>query len=38
MRKEYTTVTEIVDPLMTVTGVEGVKFDELVDIIFVKST
>ncbi|MRJ46233.1 V-type ATP synthase subunit B [Fundicoccus ignavus] len=32
MRKEYTTVTEIVDPLMTVTGVEGVKFDELVDI------
>lgn len=32
MRKEYTTVSEVVDPLMTITGVEGIKFDELVDI------
>ncbi|MCC5894990.1 V-type ATP synthase subunit B [Alkalibacterium olivapovliticus] len=32
MLKEYKTVTEIVGPLMTVQGVEGVKFDELVDI------
>ncbi|OJF89740.1 V-type ATP synthase subunit B [Alkalibacterium sp. 20] len=32
MLKEYKTVTEIVGPLMTVEGVEGVKFDELVDI------
>ncbi len=32
MLKEYKTVAEIVGPLMTVQGVEGVKFDELVDI------
>ncbi|MDN6293067.1 MAG: V-type ATP synthase subunit B [Alkalibacterium sp.] len=32
MLKEYKTVSEIVGPLMTVEGVEGVKFDELVDI------
>ncbi|SFB87243.1 V/A-type H+-transporting ATPase subunit B [Alkalibacterium subtropicum] len=32
MLKEYKTVSEIVGPLMTVQGVEGVKFDELVDI------
>jgi V/A-type H+-transporting ATPase subunit B len=32
MLKEYKTVAEIVGPLMTVEGVEGVKFDELVDI------
>ncbi|GEL66183.1 V-type ATP synthase subunit B [Marinilactibacillus psychrotolerans] len=32
MLKEYKTVSEIVGPLMTVTGVEGVKYDELVDI------
>ncbi|GAB2478383.1 V-type ATP synthase subunit B [Alkalibacterium psychrotolerans] len=32
MLKEYKTVTEVVGPLMTVQGVEGVKFDELVDI------
>ena len=32
MRKEYNTVKEVVGPLMIVEGVEGVKFDELVDI------
>ncbi len=32
MLKEYKTVSEVVGPLMTVKGVEGVKFDELVDI------
>ncbi|MDZ7835311.1 MAG: V-type ATP synthase subunit B [Alkalibacterium sp.] len=32
MLKEYKTVSEIVGPLMTVQGVEGVKYDELVDI------
>ncbi len=32
MRKEYRTIREIVGPLMTVTGVEGVKYDELVEI------
>lgn len=32
MLKEYKTVSEVVGPLMTVTGVEGVKYDELVDI------
>ncbi|TJX68148.1 V-type ATP synthase subunit B [Soehngenia saccharolytica] len=32
MRKEYNTVREVVGPLMIVEGVEGVKFDELVDI------
>ena len=32
MLKEYKTVTEVVGPLMAVEGVEGVKFDELVDI------
>lgn len=32
MLKEYKTVTEVVGPLMAVEGVEGVKFDELVEI------
>ncbi len=32
MFKEYRTVTEVVGPLMVVEGVEGVKFDELVEI------
>lgn len=32
MLKEYRTVTEIVGPLMVVEGVEGVKYDELVEI------
>ncbi|MBQ9988543.1 MAG: V-type ATP synthase subunit B [Clostridia bacterium] len=32
MRKEYKTIREVVGPLMTVTGVEGVKYDELVEI------
>ena len=32
MLKEYRTVTEVVGPLMVVDGVEGVKYDELVDI------
>ncbi len=32
MLKEYKTVTEVVGPLMVVEGVEGVKYDELVDI------
>ncbi|EKU94198.1 V-type sodium pump subunit B [Alloiococcus otitis] len=32
MLKEYKTVSDVVGPLMTVEGVEGVKFDELVDI------
>ncbi|WP_055665692.1 V-type ATP synthase subunit B [Desnuesiella massiliensis] len=32
MLKEYRTVTEVVGPLMVVEGVEGVKFDELVEI------
>lgn len=32
MLKEYKTVSQVVGPLMTVQGVEGVKFDELVDI------
>ena len=32
MLKEYRTVTEVVGPLMVVDGVEGVKFDELVEI------
>ncbi|GAA0120778.1 MULTISPECIES: V-type ATP synthase subunit B [Clostridium] len=32
MLKEYRTVSEVVGPLMVVEGVEGVKFDELVDI------
>ncbi|WP_080146276.1 V-type ATP synthase subunit B [Marinilactibacillus piezotolerans] len=32
MLKEYKTVSEIVGPLMTVEGVAGVKYDELVDI------
>jgi len=32
MLKEYRTVTEVVGPLMVVEGVEGVKYDELVDI------
>lgn len=32
MLKEHKTVTEVVGPLMVVEGVEGVKFDELVEI------
>ncbi|ADL51405.1 V-type ATP synthase subunit B [Clostridium cellulovorans] len=32
MLKEYRTISEIVGPLMAVTGVEGVKYDELVEI------
>ncbi|WP_277630659.1 V-type ATP synthase subunit B [Atopococcus tabaci] len=32
MLKEYRTVSEVVGPLMAIEGVEGVKFDELVDI------
>jgi len=32
MIKEYRTVTEVVGPLMIVEGVEGVKYDELVEI------
>ncbi|WP_313130697.1 V-type ATP synthase subunit B [Anaerocolumna sp.] len=32
MLKEYKTVTEVVGPLMAVEGVEGVKYEELVDI------
>lgn len=32
MLKEYKTVTEVVGPLMVIEGVEGVKFDELVEI------
>ena len=32
MLKEYRTVTEVVGPLMLVEGVEGVNFEELVDI------
>lgn len=32
MLKEYRTINEVVGPLMTVEGVEGVKYDELVDI------
>ena len=32
MLKEYKTVTEVVGPLMTVEHVEGVKYDELVEI------
>lgn len=32
MIKEYQTIREIVGPLMTVTGVEGVKYEELVEV------
>lgn len=32
MLREYRTVTEVVGPLMVVEGVEGVKYDELVEI------
>ena len=32
MLKEYKSVTEVVGPLMVVQGVEGVKYEELVDI------
>lgn len=32
MLKEYKTIREIVGPLMLVEGVEGVKYDELVEI------
>ena len=30
--KEYRSVTSVVDPLMTVSGIEGVKYDELVEV------
>ncbi|MCD8373231.1 MAG: V-type ATP synthase subunit B [Clostridia bacterium] len=33
MYKEYKTITEVVGPLMIVEGVEGVKYNELVDIV-----
>ena len=33
MFKEYKTIREVVGPLMLVEGVEGVKYNELVDII-----
>ena len=32
MQKEYRSIKEVVGPLMLVEGVEGVKFDELVEI------
>ncbi len=32
MRKEYKTIREVVGPIMLVDGVEGVKYDELVEI------
>ena len=32
MIKDYNSVTEVVGPLMAVEGVEGVKYDELVEI------
>ena len=32
MRKEYRTISEVVGPLMLVKDVEGVKYDELVEI------
>ena len=32
MRKEYKTISEVVGPLMMVEGVDGVKYDELVEI------
>jgi len=32
MLKEYNTVREVVGPLMMVEGVEGVKYEELVEI------
>ena len=33
MFKEYKTIKEVVGPLMLVEGVEGVKYNELVDIV-----
>ena len=33
MFKEYKTVKEVVGPLMLVEGVEGVKYDELVEVV-----
>ena len=33
MYKEYKTIKEVVGPLMVVEGVEGVKYNELVDIV-----
>ena len=32
MRKEYRTIKEVVGPLMLVEAVEGIKYDELVEI------
>ena len=32
MLKEYKTIKEIVGPLMVVEGVEGIKYEELVEI------
>ena len=33
MYKEYKTIREVVGPLMLVEGVEGVKYDELVEVV-----
>ena len=33
MNKEYKTIKEIVGPLMLVEGVDGVKYDELVEVV-----
>ena len=33
MFKEYKTIREVVGPLMVVEGVEGVKYNELVDVV-----
>lgn len=38
MFKEYKSVTEVVGPLMVIEGVEGVKYEELVDIILQDGT
>ncbi|NLB20935.1 MAG: V-type ATP synthase subunit B, partial [Clostridium sp.] len=32
MIKEYSTVSEVVGPLMTLEGVEGIKYEELVEV------
>ncbi len=32
MIKDYKNITDIVDPLITIKGVEGIKYDELVDV------
>ena len=33
MYKEYKTIREVVGPLMLVEGVEGVKYDELIEVV-----